>query len=316
MLHRGNGAVRESALVSGMSSTDPSKAPPADRADGAPHSVAGGIPGVRSPGDHARRVMRRADRATLSTLQRPGDAGNDAGSAGWPYPSLVLVALDHDATPLLLISTLADHTRNIAADPRVGLLFDGTAGLDEPLTGARLSLLGRAERSDEPRHRDRFLGRHPGSALYAGFGDFAIYRVAVERAHLVAGFGKIHWIASSDLLLPNVPLALAENERDILDHMNEDHADAVALYATVLADPPLPVDGGGDGWAMTGIDPEGCDLRRGATVARVDFTQRIHDPSSARMELVGLARRARGESLSDYRGAADGERAPQQELGP
>lgn len=308
MLRRGNGAARESALVSGMSFTDPSNAPPSTKAEGAPHSGAGDRPGELSPGDRARRVMRRIDRAALATIQRPTNQGPGDAGTGWPYPSLVLVALDHDATPLLLISALADHTRNIAADPRVGLLFDATAGLDEPLTGARVSVLGRAERSDDRRHRDRFLARHPGAALYAGFGDFSIYRVVVDRAHLVAGFGKIHWIASSDLLLPNVPLALAENERDILTHMNTDHADAVALYATALADPPPPADGDGAGWAMTGLDPEGCDLRRGAAVARVDFTQRIYDPPSARMALVGLARRAREGSRSVPDG--DGGRGP------
>ena len=140
--------------------------------------------------------MRAADRATLATVMR-GDQPDAAG----PYASLVLVALDHDASPLLLISTLADHTRNLAGDARVSLLFDGTAGLDEPLTGPRVSVQGTAQRTDDPRHRARFLARHPGAAMYAGFKDFAFYRVAVSRAHLVAGFGRIPWIAGTDLLL-------------------------------------------------------------------------------------------------------------------
>ncbi|AWK86239.1 HugZ family protein [Azospirillum thermophilum] len=236
--------------------------------------------------------MRSVDRAALTTLQRP-----DGQGAGWPYPSLVLVALDHDAAPILLISGLADHTRNIAADPRVGLLFDATQGMVQPLAGARVSVLGRAERTDDPRHRARFLNRHPDAAVYAGFGDFAVYRIAVERAHLVAGFGQIHWIASGDLLMPNVPLALAEAEPDILAHMNADHADAIALYATALLGLPPSGPGAADPsaarWVMTGIDPEGCDLRHGAAVARVDFDQRVSDPHDARRVLAGLARRAR-----------------------
>src|ERR671911_986065 len=87
------------------------------------------------PATMARRVMRAADRAALATAQRD--------SGGWPYPSLVLAALDHDASPLLLISDLADHTANIKADPRAGLLFDGTGGLAQPPTRPRVSGLGR-----------------------------------------------------------------------------------------------------------------------------------------------------------------------------
>jgi hypothetical protein len=233
------------------------------------------------PADQARRILRATDRATLATGQR------DAG--GWPYPSLVLVAVEHDASPLLLISNLADHTRNIKCDDRVGLLFDATVGLDEPLAGARVSVLGRAEPSDEPRHRARFLARHPGAAMYAGFADFAIYRVAVERAHLVAGFGRIHWIPADALLYGGgaVPAALAEREADIVGHMNWDHAEAIELYATVLLGQP------GGGWTMTGVDPEGCDLRRGAAVARLSFDRPVSDADGARAELVRLVGKAR-----------------------
>jgi putative heme iron utilization protein len=233
-----------------------------------------------SPASVARRVMRSADRATFATAQR------DAG--GWPYPSLVLTALDNDASPLLLISDLADHTANIKADPRAGLLFDGTGGLTEPLTGPRVSVLGRMEVTDDPRHRARFLARHESAGLYAGFGDFTVWRMVVERAHLVAGFGRIHWIEGDDLLLrlPDIE-TLALREADVVEHMNEDHADAVEQYATVL----LGQTGGG--WKMTGIDPEGCDLRLGGRTARLDFDDPVLDAEAARVELVKLVRRAR-----------------------
>jgi putative heme iron utilization protein len=236
-----------------------------------------------SPGVLARGVMRAADRATLGTVMR-----GDQPDAGWPYASLVLVALDHDASPLLLISELADHTRNIAAAARVSLLFDGTAGLDEPLTGPRVSVQGRAERTDEQQHRARFLARHPGAAMYAGFKDFAFYRVAVARAHLVAGFGRIHWIAAEDLLLDiRGSTALAGSEPGIVEHMNADHADAVQLYATRL------LGRSGEGWRMTGIDPEGIDLRLAGAIARLPFERPVHDAESARAELVRLVKHAR-----------------------
>lgn len=237
----------------------------------------------QSPAAIARGVMRAADRATLATLMR-----GDQPGAGAPYASLVLVGLDHDASPLLLISTLADHTRNLAADGRVSLLFDGTAGLDEPLTGPRVSVQGSAKRTDDPRHRARFLARHPGAAMYAGFKDFAVYRVEVARAHLVAGFGRIHWIAGGDLLLDVRDSApLAASEPAIIAHMNADHADAVQLYATRL------LGRGGEGWKMTGIDPEGADLRLGGSVARLPFERPVHDSESARAELVRLVKHAR-----------------------
>jgi putative heme iron utilization protein len=235
------------------------------------------------PGGLARSIMRAADRATLGTVMR-----GDQPDAGGPYASLVLVALDQDASPLLLISALADHTRNIAADPRVSLLFDGTAGLEEPLTGPRVSVQGRAVRSEEPRHRARFLARHPGAAKYADFKDFAFYRVEIDRAHLVAGFGRIHWIAAQDLLFDTRGSgALAEAEPGIIAHMNADHADAVQLYATRL----LRQDG--EGWRLTGVDPEGADLRLGGRVARLPFAQPVHDARAARVELVRLVKEAR-----------------------
>lgn len=244
----------------------------------------GGPEGRSGYGDTARAVMRATDRAVLTTAQRD--------AAGWPYPSLVLVALDHDAAPLLLISTLADHTLNIAADPRVGLLFDGTAGLEQPLAGARVSVLGHALRSEEPRHRQRFLARHPSAEFYAGFKDFAVYRVAVERAHLVAGFGRVRWLEGADLLLPSVPQALADQEGAVVRHMNDDHAGALHLYATALLGFPQR-DGDGPRWVMTGVDPEGCDLRCGAEVARLPFGCRVAGPEEVRAELVRLVRQAR-----------------------
>ncbi|WP_245636757.1 HugZ family protein [Azospirillum thiophilum] len=242
------------------------------------------MPAGPSPAERARRLMRACDRAALATAQRtadgPADVDSPADAAGWPYPSLVLVALDQDGSPLLLLSTLADHTRNLLADDRVGLLFDGTAGLERPLTGARLSVLGRATRSDDPAHRARYLRRHPDAALYAGFADFAIYRVSVERAHLVAGFGRIHWLSAAELDFPGAAPALAAAEADLIGRLNAEG------YGSRLAP---SANGAADGWSVTGVDPEGCDLRRGGYVARVDFEQRIQDPESAKLALHLLA---------------------------
>ena len=233
---------------------------------------------AESPAATARRLMRALDRATLATSQD-----------GWPYASLVLAALDHDASPLLLLSDLAEHSKNLKRDARASLLFDGTAGRDDPLTGARVTVLGEVKPVDDARLLARFTERHPSAAGYAGFADFHLYRLDIARAHLVAGFGRIHAIPGDALRVPAAP-ALAAAESGILEHMNDDHAEAIELYASRLA------GAGGTGWRMTGIDPEGIDLRRGGAVLRLDFRAPVGDAEGARAALVRLARQARGDA--------------------
>lgn len=237
-----------------------------------------------TPGRQARDLIRRLDRATLATLGRP-----DGPTAGEPYASLVLAACLADARPVLLISRLADHTKNIEANSAVSLLFDGTQGLDEPLTGARVSLQGHALKAADGAARARFLARHPGAAMYADFGDFAFYVVDMHAAHIVAGFGRIHWLPASDVRDAIDDAAdLVAAEAAIVSHMNTDHADAVQLYATKL------LARSGKGWLLTGVDPEGADLRRGGEVARLAFDKRVTTAEQARVELVRLVKRARG----------------------
>jgi len=231
-------------------------------------------------GAAARRLIRGREHAALAT-----------SLGGRPYVSLVATACDLDATPLLLLSDLAQHTRNLLAEPRVSLLFDATAGYADPLAGPRLTLLGRTERCDDPRLAARFAARHPGSATYAGFADFHLYRVVIERGHFVAGFGRIAWIEGENLRFAADAAALAVAEPEIVADTNRDHADAVALYARRL------LGRAGEGWRMTGIDPEGLDLRRpteaGGEMARLDFTEPVLSPAAARRALAALAERAR-----------------------
>jgi len=229
-----------------------------------------------SPAATARRLMRAADRATLATAQE-----------GWPYASLVLTALDLEARPLLLLSALAEHTKNLRRDRRASLLFDGTAGRDDPLTGPRVTVLGEIAELADPELLARFVRRHPSAERYAGFGDFRLYRLEPSRAHLVAGFGRIEWIEARDLLSAPAP-ALAAAEADILAHMNTDHAATIDLYAQRL------LGLAGEGWRLTGVDPEGVDLRRGGCVARLDFRAPVGDAEGVRAELVRLAKIARG----------------------
>jgi putative heme iron utilization protein len=227
-------------------------------------------------GAEARRLIRGRGHAALGT-----------SLGGRPYVSLVAAACDSDASPLLLLSDLAQHTKNLLADRAVSLLFEDVAGHADPLTGPRLTLLGRPERCDDPRAAARFAARHPASAAYAGFADFHLYRVSVERGHLVAGFGRIAWIDAAELRFGADAGALAAAEPEIVEHMNRDHAEAIELYARHL------LERQGTGWRMTGIDPEGLDLRCGGETARLNFAAPVLNPAAARRELVALAQAAR-----------------------
>jgi heme iron utilization protein len=230
------------------------------------------------PADTIRRLVRSLPRVALGTVMR------DTGGA--PYVSLALAACDHDASPLLLLSDLADHSRNLRADPRASLLYDATSGLPDPLAGERATLVGRIEPAEDERRRGRYLRRHPSAGQYAAFADFHLWRMTVERAHLVAGFGRIHWVEGGDVI-GGSRAALAEGEAGILDHMNREHRDALQLYAERL----LGLEGGG--WQMTGIDPEGIDLRRAAQTARLAFETPVTGIQQARAELERLAEAAR-----------------------
>ncbi|MBM3509044.1 MAG: DUF2470 domain-containing protein [Alphaproteobacteria bacterium] len=236
-----------------------------------------------APATLARGLMRRAMSATLATA---------LADPPWPYASLVEVATRVDGTPLMLISRLAQHTQNLLRDPRVSLLFDGTGPGSGRLAGPRVTVLGRAEASTDPAERQRYLARHPGAARYADFGDFAFYRVAVERAHLVGGFGRIHWVDASDLLLPVAAAAFLADDSDVVEHMNRDHADAIALFAERL----LGLSAGS--WQISGCDPEGCDLTSEGLCARLDFPTPVADRGELRAALAGLARAARGSARS------------------
>ena len=229
----------------------------------------------------ARTLIRSLQKGALSTTM--------ASFEGWPYGSLVLVANDYDASPILLISDPAEHAKTIADDPRAALLFDGTSQRrTDPLDGPRVSVLGRARKSDAPHLRARYLVRHPAAARFADFGDFGIYRFEVERAYLVEGFGRVRWFEPAALLFDSPANAeLAQAEPGILAHMNQDHADAIALYANRL------LGRRGTGWRMTGIDPEGLDLRRHGSLARLTFETPLASAGEARAVLAGLAKRAR-----------------------
>ncbi|MDA0305202.1 MAG: DUF2470 domain-containing protein [Proteobacteria bacterium] len=222
----------------------------------------------------SRLQVRRARSAILSTVM------NDDG---WPYGSLISVAFDVDASPIMLFSNLSDHTQNLYGDKRAALLFEEGSRLKNPQTGPRVTVMGKIQKTKEPRHQKRFLALHPEAALYAGFGDFNFFRMKVDRIHFVGGFAQAVWLKPKDLLSDaKAASALAKAETGVLNHMNGDHADAVDHYAHLLGRR-------GKGWQMTGIDPDGADLRLGGRTARLAFEAPISDRQGVREELVRLA---------------------------
>jgi heme iron utilization protein len=230
------------------------------------------------PRQAAKRLLREGRSGALATLL-PG--------SGDPYCSLVNVATAADGSPLLLISQLAVHTKNILADPRVSLMLDERKPGD-PLEGGRIMIMGQAAATDDPAARRRYLARHPEAEMFTGFRDFAFYQIALSRVHLVAGFGRIVDLKPADVLTDLTGAAeLVEAEPDILEHMNSDHADTCRLYATKLL-------GAADGdWRCAGCDPEGLELQRERTALRLAFPEPVRAPGVLRMTLKQLAEQAR-----------------------
>jgi putative heme iron utilization protein len=230
------------------------------------------------PRTAAKKLLREGRSGALATLM-PG--------SGDPYCSLVNVATEADGSPLLLISKLAVHTRNILADPRVSLMIDERKEGD-PLQGARVMLMGTATATADPQARRRYLERQPEAEMFAGFADFSFYRIALKAAHLVAGFGRIVDLAPADILTPTDDAAeLLAAEPDIIAHMNDDHGDTCRLYATKLLGAPEGA------WRCVGCDPEGLELQLDRNALRLPFPERVRAPGVLRQVLKQMADRAR-----------------------
>jgi len=131
----------------------------------------------------ARALIAQANAASLATLTADGA----------PYASLVTIAIDQAGQPILLLSSLSDHTKNLITDPRGSLLIEDAFHLKNPQTGPRVTLQGLIHPSDDESDREVFLLKHPSAQLYAGFDDFRFFKMAVEKAHFVGGFGAARW---------------------------------------------------------------------------------------------------------------------------
>lgn len=255
----------------------------------------------------ARRLVRTARYGALAVLDP---------ATGHPLASRVALSTDVDGTPLILISSLSAHTGALAAEARCSLLC-GEPGRGDPLAHARITLLARArriDRADEPTHarvRRRYLARQPKAALYADFGDFAFWRLEVQRASLNGGFGRAFELDAGDVLsrpafmdgpakapdsgMPDTALnAFATLEAEAVAHMNDDHPQTVDLYATVLAGATTGATAGD--WRLATIDANGFELTRDDEVRRLEFDTPVHEAGDLHAALIALARRAREQA--------------------
>lgn len=225
----------------------------------------------------ARQFLTTTHSGVLSTIS--------ARLGGYPFGSIAPFVLDHDGQPLILISTIAEHTKNIQADPRVSLIAFDPASPDMQ-AGARLTLVGKARLAEKDTTlRARYLRYFPQAEGYFDMHDFLFHRIEVEQARFIGGFGKIHWISGNELRAP--ANRLAEQEAGILEHMNADHAENLQAYCK-------HVHGVQAAEAfMVGIDTTGFDVRADGRLLRFVFDTPVTDALEARVALVALAKACR-----------------------
>jgi len=258
-----------------------------------PATPPGAAPGdpVREPthAERCRTLVEDARSATLCTIARE--------PAGYPYGSLVTVAVDAEGRPLFLLSELAEHTGNLKARSECSALVTEPLGShDQPLALGRVTILGRCAKVLEGERalvRERFLSKQPTASYYVDYDDFAFYRLEPEALRYVGGFGRMSWVTPPDYRSAE-PDPLRDVAGGILKHMNEDHAEASLAYARAF--------GGADGAVataatMTAVDRYGFDLALttpgGPRRTRIAFDEPIRTAGDARRAMVDLVKRSR-----------------------
>lgn len=231
--------------------------------------------------NQARQVLLSQDAATLST--------HSADCPGYPFGSLVPLGFDDCYRPVLLISRLAQHTRNIVENPNVSLMVSNIAelGNHDVQTSTRVTILGKAHKLDVAKEAEaisRYCRFYPQAESYTKELDFDFYRMEPAKVRLIAGFGQINWVEIGQLFSAN-PLA-GDAERDICAHMNEDHGDALITYCqqTDIAIPSevSPV--------MVGVDAFGFFQRVGARIFRFEFSEPVTSTDEVRRALIAMLR--------------------------
>ena len=201
---------------------------------------------------------------------------------GYPFGSITPYVLNYDGAPTMLISDIAQHTRNIKRNKKVSLtIFD--QGVDDPQASGRLTWVGEALPIDplDSEPRERYLRYFPSAESYFATHDFSFYRIRLRRARFIGGFGQIYWIDPDAMLIGN---PFRSTERGIIEHMNRDHRQALLHYCGLMGLAQV------DHVTMSGIDSEGFDLLVDNRKLRIDFDAPISTVEEARAALVSLSR--------------------------
>jgi len=228
----------------------------------------------------ARGLLLSQNYGVLSTLSVEVE--------GYPFGSVTPYCLNRQGQPVILISGIAQHTKNIIADSKVSLTVL-EFGKENVQTHGRLTYLANAKRleADEPHSKERYFRYFPSSRKYDEVHDFSFYELELVRARYIGGFGNIHWLNQEELLLAN-PFQ-AEEENGILQHMNKDHQSAMRHMLSAKRN----VDCGKElEIAMVGIDAEGFDLMAANEIYRFSFPRQINSVDQAREELVAMAKQS------------------------
>ncbi|MBE45702.1 MAG: hypothetical protein CMB02_03515 [Euryarchaeota archaeon] len=237
-----------------------------------------------SHSEHARTMVSTIGTGTLCTLSTDPD--------GYPYGSFVTFAL-HENEPIFLISALAEHTKNLQVSPESSLLI-AEAGEGNPLALGRTTLIGKCEKmaeSERESAKSVFVQTHPDASFYADFKDFFFYKLEVQSARYIGGFGRMSWITGDDWKSAE-PDPLAESAAGIIEHMNDDHRDAMVVCCTRLSRAKDTSDA-----FMTGIDKYGFEMSaitdEGPRPIRLAFDRHATTSEEARKEIVKLVKKAR-----------------------
>ncbi len=205
--------------------------------------------------------------------------------AGFPFGSVAPYCLDANGCVIILISSIAQHTKNIVENNKVSFIVS-EAGVDDVQTAARLTLMAEAQVIDanDEDTRQRYYRYFPSARGYHNTHNFSFYRLHSVRARYIGGFGKIHWLQPEQLQLSQT--FSGADEIPMLDHMNADHRDAIEKYCRNFDINFGPKDMP----EMVGIDSLGAHIRVGATISRITFGQQAENSQAVRRELVALAR--------------------------
>lgn len=218
----------------------------------------------------ARQLLRAHRYGALCTLSKKFE--------GHPFGSIAPYLVDHDGSLLILISALAEHTKNIQQDPRVSLI---THNQEDPhiQTQGRITVVGKgqlvAEREQAGR---RYLRYFPEAQTYYDMPDFEFYRIVPQALRYIGGFGDIHWVKAENYQVPAYPLV--SQEEGLIADIND--TQRAAVWRLAMKHHP-------EKFELVGIDCDGFDLRSDQRVLRFDFPSPQLDAAQARAELVRLS---------------------------